>query len=267
MLHKVPANPVTPDSVAKPGTAEEPSFFSGHSLPASPNTLPRLKTHGFDSIYAMILMLVFILFVIVKVYSPRKLNQMFTAFIKPSAMNQLLREEYAFTNRSSLLLLILSLLVLPLFAYQACDYLSHSTFLYQFSKARSIHTYLYALVFLLGTYLVKIGTIRFLATTFSMKPAGSEYVYTVLLFGKVAGLIMFPLVLLIAFARQLNTGYAIYTGLFILAMLLIYRLLRLVQIGISTAKMPFIYLFLYLCTLELLPFIVFIKLFVFPLSA
>jgi hypothetical protein len=266
MPHQLSSFPVKTDSVSRPSRTEEQSFFSGHTLPAVHKSLVREKMHGFDWIWSLVLLVAFILFVIVKVYSPRKLRQMFIAFVKPAAMNQLLREEYAFSDRSSILLLGLSLLIIPLFAYQASGHFPVDSFLYQFSKVRGLQTYLFALLFFFGAYLVKITVIRFLAITFSMKGAGSEYIYMILLFNKVAGLIMFPLVMMISFARQLNPDFALYGGMVILVIMLIYRTLRLIQIGISTSGVSIIYLFLYLCTLEILPFVVLIKLFMFSFS-
>jgi hypothetical protein len=47
---------------------------------------------------------------------------------------------------------------------------------------------------------------------------------------------------------------------------LAYRVLRLIQIGFSATGASIFYLFLYLCTLEILPFIVLIKLFMYHFS-
>jgi hypothetical protein len=257
---------VRPDTTQHAPAETAISFFKGHELPA--RDLPREleKTKGYDAFLSLILLTAFSLFVIVKVYSPRKLRQTFTAFIKPAALHQLLREEYAFSNRSSVLLLIMSLLTLPLFAYQAAGYAGSNTFLFHFVHTKGLLAYAGIMLFVFLAYLVKILTIKFLANTLTVRSSGSEYIYTILLFNKVAGLVMLPLVLLIAFARQLPTTISLYTGLGILSILLIYRSLRMVQIGISTSGVSILYLFLYLCTLEIMPFVVLIKLFMFSFS-
>ncbi len=242
------------------------SLFTSQELPVKHHGTLLVKPRGYDGLLTLILFLAFTLFVIVKVYSPRKLNQMFLAFIKPVAMNQLMREEYTFSNRSSILLLLLATLILPLFAFQVIGFSGSVSFLHQYVLEKGLKAYVIFTLFALGAYLVKILTIKFLALTFSVKGAGAEYVYTILLFNKVAGIVMFPLVLLIAFAHQLSTGLPLYTGITILAILLVYRMLRLVQIGISTSGVSPLYLFLYLCTLEILPFVVLIKLFMFSFS-
>jgi hypothetical protein len=252
---QVPANSIQP-----------PSFFSGHELPYHPDLKVHVREKGYDGFFSLILLAAFIIFVLVRVYSPRKLNQMFGAFVKPAAMNQLLREEYAFSNRSSILLLILYLLIFPLFAFQVFNHFFDFSFFYSLSHTRGIFTYFILLNFVFAMYIVKIMTVQLLAMAFDLRSAGSEYVYTVLLFNKVAGLVMFPLVLLITFAHQFNPSFALYTGLTALAILLIYRMLRLIQIGLSNSGVSILYLFLYLCTLEILPFVVLIKLFMFSFS-
>ena len=238
-----------------------PSFFTGHELPAKEQLAPRERTRGYDGFFASILFLSFIIFVIVRVYSPRKLNQMFIAFVNPAAMNQLLREEYAFTNRSSLLLLLIYLLIFPLFVFQTALYFLHGTFPAGPSHFQGFKGYFLIMAFVFTAYLVKILFVRLVAFVFGLKAAGSEYVYSILLFNKVIGLVMYPLVLLISFAHQLGSGYLLTAGLSLLVMLLVYRTLRLMQIGLSTANVSFLYLFLYLCTLEILPTIVLVKLF------
>ncbi|HEV7229809.1 MAG TPA: DUF4271 domain-containing protein [Bacteroidia bacterium] len=243
-----------------------PSFFSGHELPAKTLLDRKSREKGYDGFFSIILVLAFILFVIVKVFSPRKLNQMFIAFIKPAAMKQLLREEYAFSNRSSILLILIFLIIFPLFAFQAGGHFIKSFSLFGLSHSQAVETYLLILVFVFATYMIKIAGIRFLSSSMGLRSEGSEYIYTILLFNKVAGLVVFPLVLLIAFARQLNSVYTLWVGLIFLSMLLVYRIFRLIQIGFSTAGASVFYLFLYLCTLEILPFIVLIKLFMYHFS-
>ncbi|MFI5150597.1 MAG: DUF4271 domain-containing protein [Bacteroidia bacterium] len=251
-----------PIDTLQPGNLSPvPGLFTAHALPVKHAGLAETRSKNNDGFLFLILFLAFIFFVFVKIYSRRKLQQLFLAFIKPSAMNQLLREEYAFTDRSTILLLALSWLILPLFIFQAITHFHPSYLL-----SDGIILYAQGLVCFGAMYLVKILSIRFLALTTGFKAEGSEYIYTILLFNKVAGLIMFPLVLLLAFARQLNPVHLLYIGISILSILLIYRLLRLIQVALSTSGVSVLYLFLYLCTLEILPFVVIIKLFMIHFS-
>ncbi len=251
------------DSTLAGNQTQVPGIFTEHLLPAraANEGIGIKRPSNYDGFFFLILFLAFVLFALVKIFSRRKLQQLFLAFIKPSAMNQLLREEYAFTDRSTILLLLLSWLILPLFVFQSITHFHPAS---PFSEG--IKLYGLSLAVIVGMYSLKIISIRLLSLTTGLKAEGSEYIYTILLFNKVAGLIMFPLVLLVAFARQLNPIHLLYAGLFILSILLIYRILRLVQLGLSASGVSVLYLFLYLCTLEILPFIVIIKLFMIGFS-
>ncbi|HXC04378.1 MAG TPA: DUF4271 domain-containing protein [Bacteroidia bacterium] len=249
------------DSLLPGNTLPIPGLFTSHSLPVKHSGEAETRVKNYDSYFFLILFCAFVFFVLVKVFSRRKLQQLFLAFIKPSAMNQLLREEYAFTDRSTILLLALSWLIIPLFIFQAITHF-HPLYL----ETSGMKLYGQGLLAFAGMYLVKIISIRLLSLTTGFKSEGSEYIYTILLFNKVAGLIMFPLVLLVAFARQLNPIHLLYMGIGILSILLAYRLLRLIQSGLTTGGVSVLYLFLYLCTLEILPFVVIIKLFMIRFS-
>jgi hypothetical protein len=262
----MPRPVITPAQKDTSALGPENSFFQGHELPVKGSHELIARKKGLDGFYSAMLLIAFVIFIVARVFSPRKFSQFFAAFIKPQAMSQLLREEYAFTNRTTILLLSLYAVIIPLFGFKLCTYLTDGSFLSTFSTGQVLLVFLISVGFISGIYVGKIIVIRFLAFAFGLKSSGSEYIYTILLFNKIAGLIMAPIVLLLAFARQLNPAFLVYLGLLFLGILLVYRILRLIQIGLSSAGVSILYLFLYLCTLEILPFVVLIKLFMFSFS-
>lgn len=70
---------------------------------------------------------------------------------------------------------------------------------------------------------------------------------------------LFPVVIALAFAVQLDAQWLVVTGLCLWGIMLIYRILRGVLIGISTGGVSIFNLFIYLCTLEILPFVLITK--------
>jgi hypothetical protein len=72
---------------------------------------------------------------------------------------------------------------------------------------------------------------------------------------------MLPVVVGLAFVKQLPTHLFIYTGAGIFVSFLCIRLLRGAIIGFNSIRISKFYLFLYLCTLEILPFVIMVKLF------
>jgi hypothetical protein len=75
------------------------------------------------------------------------------------------------------------------------------------------------------------------------------------------GLIMLPVVICLEFVKHVNPVVFIYTGLFLIIGFLCMRLLRGIVIGMRSNRVSKFYLFLYLCTLEIVPFVILVKLF------
>jgi hypothetical protein len=111
-----------------------------------------------------------------------------------------------------------------------------------------------------GVYVVKIISTRMLGFVFEVKEAAREYAYNIVLFNKTVGLLLFPVTLLLAYARQIPSSWLIGLGLGLWGLVLLYRLLRLSFIGFSVRGVSIFYIILYLCTLEILPVLVIIKL-------
>jgi len=82
------------DSTLTGNQTQVPGIFTDHLLPArvANEGIGIKRPSNYDGFFFLILFLAFVLFALVKIFSHRKLQQLFLAFIKPSAMNQLLRE-------------------------------------------------------------------------------------------------------------------------------------------------------------------------------
>lgn len=201
-----------------------------------------------------ILFFSFTLIVILRVFDYRKLALLFNGFFRASSVSAMYREEYSLTSRISLLLLVNYLLVFPLFIWQVMGHFG--------AVREGLTGFTMISVIILCVYLVKIIATRILGNIFEVKEASSEYVYNILLFNKTIGLILFPVCLLLAYARQIPPEILVWTGIVSWCLILVYRLLRVILIGFSNSSVSFFYIILYLCTLEIIPFIVILKVFV-----
>jgi len=103
---------------------------------------------------------------------------------------------------------------------------------------------------------VKISAVRFLGIVFQTMPSTREYLQNILSFLFITGLILIPLLILSLF---LTSKLLLYTTLIITALLYFFRVLRGFFIGISLKKFSYLFLFVYLCTLEILPMLVILK--------
>lgn len=201
-----------------------------------------------------ILFFSFTLIVFLRVFDYRKLLLLLNGFVRASSVSAMYREEYAITSRISLLLLLNYLLIFPFFVWQVLGFFgAPRDGLSGFGMISGI---------ILLAYFVKIIVTRILGNIFEVKEASSEYVYNILLFNKTIGLLLFPICLLLAYARQIPPEILIWAGIVSWSLVLIYRLLRVILIGISNSSVSFFYIILYLCTLEIIPFVVILKVFV-----
>jgi hypothetical protein len=115
---------------------------------------------------------------------------------------------------------------------------------------------LYALSFLIssGFLLYKLIVIKFSGWLLYQRELFNEYLFHNLLYYQIAAIFIFPLLMIVAFAGSIISQYLIYSaiGIFILFQLFIY--FRGTTIILKKGVL-FFYWILYLCTVEILPFL------------
>jgi len=107
----------------------------------------------------------------------------------------------------------------------------------------------------LGIYiaysLIKILIIWLISVTFKNIETAKEYIQNILIYNMVLGILLLPLLLLIIYTyHELFLYLAAGMAIIILGL----RFIRGIAIGLSDSKFSLFHLFLYLCTLEILPF-------------
>lgn len=193
----------------------------------------------------------FTMLVLLRVFDFRRLVLLVQGFARASSVAQTYREESALTSRVSIFLLLNFLLMGALFIWQTCGVI--------FLNYPDPSLVLWIALALLVVYIIKIVGVRMLGFIFEMREAAQEYIYNIVLFNKTVGLILFPVTLCLAYARQLPPAWLVVIGLSVWGLVLLYRFVRLSWIGLSVRGVSFLYIILYLCTLEILPLIVIIK--------
>jgi hypothetical protein len=108
----------------------------------------------------------------------------------------------------------------------------------------------------------KLLVVKLVGVVFKVEGAVNEYIFNIFLHHKAIGIFLFPVTIALAFIKDIPPHYLVVTGWSIIAVVLVYRTLRGMLGGIQTAGISKYYLFLYLCTLEILPLIVIIKVFI-----
>lgn len=248
MPHASIANNVIPDSL------QAISLFKSNLLTAK-NTDYKFHFTHYDYLPAGILFLSFLLFVWLYAAYFKHLNNTIKGFFINRFANQLSRDEFSYGNRVTVFLSVLFVLTMTLFISQ--------TFQFYYGLG-GITSNFFRLNLLIGTvlilaYFTKFIVVNFTGYIFQKSKAASEYILTIFLFCNTLGLFMLPVALCIAFVKQISPKVFIYLGLLIIGIFLFTRIIKGLVIWLNGLRGSAFYLFLYLCTLEILPFIIIVK--------
>jgi hypothetical protein len=237
--------------VTLPGPVPVTTHFEVKSQ--RPDAGVKRLSHDYDWI-AIVLLAGYLLLAFAKYNFPKRLTQLLKACFVPRAVAHLYREGNPFNEQISLALGLIYLLSSSLLIYVAIEGLD----LLPSDHIESLGLYFVILIFNTLYWALKASVIKILAHIFRTHEATGNYLLNNLLFNLTLGLL-----LLIALPFVVYTGYIILLKitLVITALLLIYKVIRGILVGLGIARFPLFYLFLYICTLEVAPLLIAAKLF------
>lgn len=216
---------------------------------------PQLHFTDFDFGEATLLLVAFILFVWLYSANRKRLDQVIKAYYLNRYANQLGRDELSLGNRVSIFLLLLFIITFSMF-------ISLSASFYGFNKSGNETWFFIKTATVVSMiYGLKILIVRVFGYVFQTPKNASEYAMIIFLFCNILGLFLLPIVVCMAFVRDVSPLFFVYSGISLFVFLLFIRLLRVVIIGFNSMRVSKFYLFLYLCTLEILPFVIIVKIF------
>jgi len=230
----------------------EKSIFTSNQLHAV-NLEPVLKNNIGYSWLTGILILCFVIYTNIHFLYFKRLKQIFNAAFARRYVNQLVREGGLFKERITLGLLFIFFTTATIFIFQG------TLFILNINLIHPKLTFCAIFAGLLIFWLLKVTLIQFLGFVFKTDASTYEYNLTGLVYYEVIGLILLPLSLPAIFQDpQLYTKI----GLSILLIGLLLNLSRGFLVGLHNTKFSLFYLMLYLCTLEILPLFVVVKIFI-----
>ena len=204
-------------------------------------------------IIAFLLMLILIGYM--RVNYTRRLHRLFSSLVRLQILRQVMREELVFSHRISVLLFFNFAMVTSMILYSAAKYYGWNVF--NFS---GWELYLIILAIITASYLLKL-IIGFILRKLYRDPGLiREYLFEVILIDKALGIILLPFAAAISFV---NTGSLNILFGIVVTITVLFLLFRVVQGLIMSISYPVsrVYIILYLCTLEILPFLVVFKIF------
>ncbi|MDX9881522.1 MAG: DUF4271 domain-containing protein [Prolixibacteraceae bacterium] len=200
-----------------------------------------------------IIVLALVIIASVRIISSAYLKQLFSATINFTTASRLFRERTFNLLHAAFRLDILFFMVLSLFACQALSFFGVSLF-----PKMPFLAYLVSMGALISYFMLKRFLYMFVATVTESQPETSEYLFNLNVYNRVLGIVLFPFILLLAFAPIGNMGPLLISGSFIIAVFWGLSLLRGAKI-LLRKHFSISYLILYLCTLEFLPLLVIVK--------
>ena len=121
------------------------------------------------------------------------------------------------------------------------------------------------LVFFIGVYTLKFIMIQLLEGLLGKEYGLEEYLFNVFYFLEFVALLGFPFLLLLMYFPLDQVSWIAPILFFLAALSYVWRLIRGIQ-GAISYRSPLIYIILYLCTLEILPMMVLIRLVQYQMS-
>ena len=198
-----------------------------------------------DAFFILVL-LSFLLIALIKGMYWKHAKLFFMGVFAQRYANQYLREENAFTERVNFLTFLLMAINFTLIITKFQAVIDFPTIVSVF--------FLVVLFFLLKLILIKL-----LGFFFKVKDLAKLAIFFSLLFDKTLGFVLFPLVVVIYFFSIdiSSTMLMISLGLFMILFML--KLFWLWKIGTNSFGLSQVYIFLYLCSIEIFPLLLLAK--------
>jgi hypothetical protein len=217
-----------------------------NTAPPEMSIKPFIETLTGNNWIFWIILAGFTILTITRYYHERRLKLLGQSIWKRSAAQQLIRESPLHGHRSFFPLFLIYIISMTLLVYEAAEITSPGS-------SEGLKTLL-LFAEIIGAYLLytflKIMIIRLISITFKNPETAKEYIQNILIYNLALGILLLPLILLMVYTLH---EVFLYLAVFVVVITLGLRFIRGMAIGLSDSKFTLFHLFLYLCTLEILP--------------
>jgi hypothetical protein len=204
----------------------------------------------------LILVVAVLLMGFVRAFSNSRFNQGIKALFNYSVAQEITREEKVFFHRSNILFTIIHLLTLSLFVFQLREAIRMENI-----DVNKFSFFLLILTFLGIMYFIKYTFSRVLLFVFNDASIAPEYIFNVSLYNNLLGSTLAPVLCITYFTSVSLQTVLLYLAIPLMLIIFIFRLFRMVNIG-KIKGVSYFYIFVYICTLEILPLVVLFRIFI-----
>jgi hypothetical protein len=194
----------------------------------------------------------FILIAWTLVFYYKRFTTVISASFSKRHLSQLTREGNLLRERITISLSAVYILATSLLIYQL------NMFYFKWNDPVMNGFRLYVLITLLVVlfWTMKLFAMNLLSVVFKTYQSNHEYLLNIMLFSTLSSLILLPLLVLSVY---LNSRIILDISLIIISLIFITRFIKGMMIGVQLTRFSYLFLFVYLCALELLPLVVILK--------
>ncbi|KAA8481524.1 uncharacterized protein DUF4271 [Arcticibacter tournemirensis] len=212
----------------------------------------RLRAKGELWVVAFIFVLL-MLFAVLRNAFNKELSAMIHAFFSNRVLGQINKEENFFNSWPFVFLYLLFGFTIGMFLYQCGKY-------FQLSYGYSGVSWFFRLSFIvIGLYTLKIIIIKILGFLFDAGKIVKEYISILFMSYFNLALLFLPIVIAFSLTPARFAPYYIYLSFILIGFIFFFQFLRAITNILSGYRFPKVYLFIYLCALEICPLLILIK--------
>lgn len=226
------------------------SIFVPHVLKAR-HSRPIFIQHKEKGVGFSIIFLALILFATIQVLYHKRFQMFRNAFLNNRYAAQIMREENILNYRISQLLTVVFLLTGSLFIFQINKFYG--------SMLKGISDWeQYGIIFsgFSSFFLLKYILNKILGYIFLVEKEVKEFLFNYFLFNQFWGLGSIIILALLEYGRNFPFSEIMVLGLASYALVFVYQIIRSYSLAMPNKRISNLYLFLYFCTLEILPLVI-----------
>lgn len=202
------------------------------------------------------LLLVIVLLMAVRIFYRKSFSEMAHAFFSFRYTGQLFRDENILLQRTNIILTIAFILTLALFFYQSGAIVKWNL---PFAAA-SFNAYIFFVLIISAIYSLKFLVLKIVGFVFNIEQEMEIYVFNVFLINNMFGLLLMPVVIINFLYPALPITEILGISILCTAsVFFLYRLIRGILVSRESEQHSPVYLFFYLCALEIAPVLVLVK--------
>jgi hypothetical protein len=231
--------------IRKSKLKKEADAFKSNNIPASER-----NSSGSNAFLFWLNILTALILAIVINTQKGAINKISNAITNENVLKLIHREEKKGINGYHLLLYSSFFINAAIFVY---------LIVFNFFKLQGWTYFQYIFLGILGVYLVKHLFINIMGKVFPFKKDSQLYGFTIQTFNIFVGIILIPFNLIIAFGPESTAVPLIYIGLVIIGILTLLRIFRGFLIASTYIQSNLFHFLLYICTFEIIPILLLIK--------